>query len=130
VEVGTTEARECVVEQQQLLAQSQQQSQRAPQVEFKCGKMNKAEGATTVTPDLRKGKLTVKADQDQLMHVIWTNREQGEQCCGGPGKCQHNCLCCGDTAPRSGRSDARARLSTRVTACRVCAPAQASKRTT
>lgn len=64
---------------QQLLAQSQQQSQRAPQVEFKCGKMNKADGATTVTPDLRKGKLTVKADQDQLMHVIWTNREQGIQ---------------------------------------------------
>jgi len=30
-----------------------------------------------VTPDMRKGKLTVKADQDQLMHVIWTNREQG-----------------------------------------------------
>lgn len=65
------------VHMQQLLAQSQQQSQRAPQVEFKCGKMNKADGATTVTPDLRKGKLTVKADQDQLMHVIWTNREQG-----------------------------------------------------
>jgi hypothetical protein len=67
---------------QQLLAQSQQQSQRA-QVEFKCGKMNKADGATTVTPDLRKGKLTVKADQDQLMHVIWTNREQGA-CCNCP----------------------------------------------
>lgn len=67
---------------QQLLAQSQQQSQRT-QVEFKCGKMNKADGATTVTPDLRKGKLTVKADQDQLMHVIWTNREQGA-CCKCP----------------------------------------------
>ena len=46
-------------------------------VEFKCGKMKKADGETRVTPDLRKGKLTVKSDQDQLIHVIWTNREQG-----------------------------------------------------
>ena len=84
LEDGPADACGHVVEQQQLLAQSQQQqSQRAPQVEFKCGKMNKAEGATTVTPDMRKGKLTVKADQDQLMHVIWTNREQGEPCCCG-----------------------------------------------
>ncbi len=60
----------------QLLQQSAQQSQR-PQVEFKCGKMKKNEGETRVTPDLRKGKLTVRADQDQLMHFIWTNREQG-----------------------------------------------------
>ena len=62
---------------QQLLAQSTQQSQRANMVEFKCGKMKKGDGETRVTPDMRKGKLTVKADQDQLMHVIWTNREQG-----------------------------------------------------
>jgi len=61
---------------QQLMAQSQQQSQQN-KVEFKCGKMKKADGETRVTPDMRKGKLTVKADQDQLMHVIWTNREQG-----------------------------------------------------
>ena len=60
----------------QLLQQSAQQSQR-PQVEFKCGKMKKNEGETRVAPDLRKGKLTVRADQDQLMHFIWTNREQG-----------------------------------------------------
>ena len=64
---------------QQLLAQSQQAASR-PQVEFKCGKMKKAEGSTRVEPDLRKGKLTVKADQDQLMHLIWTNREQGTLC--------------------------------------------------
>ena len=63
----------------QLLQQSQQQSQRA-QVEFKCGKMKKNDGDTRVTPDVRKGKLTVRADQDQLMHLIWTNREQGSCC--------------------------------------------------
>lgn len=65
--------------QPQLLQQSQQQSAR-PQVEFKCGKMKKNDGDTRVTPDLRKGKLTVRADQEQLMHFIWTNREQGASC--------------------------------------------------
>jgi hypothetical protein len=66
-----------VSREQQLLQQSQQQGQRQ-QVEFKCGKMNKNDGETTVTPDPRKGKLTVKMDrEDQLMHFIWTNREQG-----------------------------------------------------
>ena len=69
--------------QPQLLQQSQQQSARAQPVEFKCGKMKKNDGDTRVTPDLRKGKLTVRADQDQLMHFIWTNREQGASCARG-----------------------------------------------
>jgi hypothetical protein len=45
--------------------------------------MKKNDGDTRVTPDLRKGKLTVRADQDQLMHFIWTNREQGASCARG-----------------------------------------------
>ena len=69
--------------QPQLLQQSQQQSARAQPVEFKCGKMKKNDGDTRVTPDLRKGKLTVREDQEQLMHFIWTNREQGASCARG-----------------------------------------------
>lgn len=70
--------------QEQQLLQRQQQSQ-GKMVEFKCGKMNKNDGETTVTPDPRKGKLTVKMDrEDQLMHFIWTNREQGLLCASAP----------------------------------------------
>ena len=35
------------------------------------------EGQTRVTADPRKGKITVKRGEDDLMHLIWTDREQG-----------------------------------------------------
>ena len=37
------------------------------------------EGQTRVTADPRKGKITVKRGEDDLMHFIWTDREQGRQ---------------------------------------------------
>mmetsp|Transcript_13062 Transcript_13062/g.20520 ORF Transcript_13062/g.20520 Transcript_13062/m.20520 type:complete len:187 (+) Transcript_13062:2-562(+) len=48
------------------------------QVEFRCGKLKFDSNGTTLRPDTRKGKLTVKkSPEDELMHLTWTDRGAG-----------------------------------------------------
>ena len=47
-----------------------------PIVEFKAGKMNWDQTTKQVTPDLRKGKVVLVKDHDDMHHVQWFDREK------------------------------------------------------
>jgi hypothetical protein len=44
-------------------------------IDFRCGKMKLDANGTTVQPDLRKGRITVRtADSDGCLHFTWSDR--------------------------------------------------------